>query len=56
MSWAILWKIILIFTLSAYSLLVLIVIIGGIGNIVDMLKDLRPPQTSETPADTTKLD
>jgi len=51
MSWAALWKIILIFTLSAYSLLVLIVIIGGIGNIVDMLKDLRAPQTTKNSAD-----
>jgi len=51
MSWATLWKTILIFTLGGYSLLVLIVIIGGIGNIIDMLKDLRPPQTTKNSAD-----
>jgi len=44
MSWALFWKIILIFCLSAYSLLVLIVIFGGIGNIIDMLKELGAPR------------
>jgi len=44
MSWALFWKIVLIFCLSAYSLLVVIVIFGGIGNIIDMLKDLSAPR------------
>jgi len=43
MNWGLLWKGILIFTLAGYSLLVIIVIIGGAGNIVDMLRDLRKP-------------
>jgi hypothetical protein len=43
MNWELLWKIVLIFTLAGYSLLVIIVIIGGAGNIVDMLRDLRKP-------------
>lgn len=47
MSWALFWKIVLIFCLSAYSLLVVIVIFGGIGNIIDMLKDLSAPRDQE---------
>jgi hypothetical protein len=43
MNWELLWKIVLIFTLAGYSLLVIIVIFGGVGNIVDMLRDLRKP-------------
>lgn len=43
MNWVQFWKFVLIFTISAYSLLVVIVIIGGIKNIVEMLKDLRAP-------------
>jgi hypothetical protein len=43
MTWAQFWKIVLIFCLSAYSILVLIVIFGGIRNIIDMLKDLSAP-------------
>jgi hypothetical protein len=43
MNWELLWKIVLIFTLVGYSLLVIVVIIGGVGNIVDMLRDLRKP-------------
>jgi hypothetical protein len=43
MNWELLWKGVLIFTLAGYSLLVIIVIIGGAGNIVDMLRDLRKP-------------
>jgi len=43
-----LWKFILIFTLSAYSLLVIIVTIGGIKNLVQMLNELRePPDQTE---------
>ena len=43
MNWEVLWKAVLIFTLSGYSLLVIIVIIGGASNIVDMLRDLTKP-------------
>ncbi len=43
MNWELLWKAVLIFTLSGYSLLVIIVIIGGASNIVDMLRDLTKP-------------
>ena len=43
MNWAMLWKAVLIFTLAGYSLLVIIVIFGGVGNIVDMLRDLTKP-------------
>lgn len=44
MIWAQLWKIVLIFCLSAYSLLVVVVLFGGIRNIIDMLKDLSAPR------------
>lgn len=48
MIWVLLWKIVLIFTLSAYSLLVIIVISGGIKNIADMLEELKsPPDQSQ---------
>ncbi|MFC1564958.1 hypothetical protein ACFL6G_08490 [candidate division KSB1 bacterium] len=40
MNWEILWKAVLIFTLSAYTILVVTVMIGGIKNLKDMLKDL----------------
>jgi len=43
MNWVLLWKIVLIFTLSGYSLLVIIVIFGGASNIRDMLRDLTNP-------------
>jgi hypothetical protein len=43
MNWELIWKIVLIFTLAAYSLLVIIVSIGGVGNIIEMLRDLREP-------------
>ena len=47
MSWAQFWKIVLIFCLSAYSLLVVVVFFGGIRNIIDMLKDLSAPRDQE---------
>lgn len=47
MSWALFWKIVLIFCLSAYSLLVVIVLFGGIKNIIDMLKELSGPRSQE---------
>ncbi len=40
MSWALLWKIFLIMTLSLYSILVVIVFIGGLGDVKKMLNDL----------------
>lgn len=43
MSWEILWKAVLILTLLAYSFLVVIVIFGGIRNVIDMLRELRMP-------------
>ncbi len=43
MNWTLLWKTVLIFTLCGYGLLVVIVIFGGVKNIVDMLKDLTNP-------------
>jgi hypothetical protein len=46
MSWVLLWKSLLILTLSAYSILVIVVFIGGLGNIRDMLKDLT--ESAET--------
>jgi hypothetical protein len=47
MSWELLWKIVLVFTLAGYALLVVIVIFGGAGNIVDMLRDLTKPPDQE---------
>lgn len=44
MTWMQLWKFILIFTLAAYSLLVIIVSIGGMKNLVQMLKELKEPR------------
>jgi len=42
MNWTILWQIVLIFTLIGYSLMATIVLIGGIYNIRDLLRDLSP--------------
>lgn len=49
MTWMQFWKFILILTLIAYSLLVIIVSIGGMKNLVQMLKELKEPpdQTEE---------
>ncbi len=47
MNWQQLWKFVLIFTLFAYSILVIIVIFGGLKNVVDMLKDLKKPVDSK---------
>lgn len=40
MSWMILWKYVLIITLSLYAMLVVIVGIGGFKDVVLMLKEL----------------
>lgn len=48
MTWMQFWKFILILTLIAYSLLVIIVSIGGMKNLVQMLKELKePPDPTE---------
>lgn len=48
MTWMQFWKFILILTLSSYSLLVIIVSIGGMKNLIQMLKELKEPlETSE---------
>lgn len=40
MIWELFWKIILISTICSYAVLVIVVVIGGVGNIADMLRDL----------------
>ena len=47
MSWELLWKVFLIATLSMYTLLVVIVSIGGIKNIKDMFKDLMSGESGD---------
>ncbi|MGD9346470.1 MAG: hypothetical protein PVH84_11435 [Candidatus Aminicenantes bacterium] len=47
MNWVLLWMFVLIFTLSAYSLLVVIVLFGGLRNIVEMLKELSAPREEQ---------
>lgn len=47
MNWILLWKVVLLFTLSGYSILAVIVFIGGIGNIIEMLKDLSAPREDQ---------
>lgn len=42
MNWAQFWKILLLFTLIGYSLLVIVVTIGGFRNLVEMLQELSP--------------
>lgn len=42
MNWVQLWKTVLLFTLIGYSLLVIVVSIGGFRNIVEMLRELSP--------------
>ena len=48
MSWELLWKILLIFTLGGYTILVIVVFFGGIKNISDMLKDLSTSTDQDT--------
>lgn len=47
MNWELLWKIFLLFTLTAYSMLVVIVFFGGIRNIKDMFRDLLQAEEQE---------
>lgn len=41
--WALIWKIVLVFTFAAYSIMFLIVSIGGIGDIKKFFEDLKSP-------------
>ena len=41
MNWVFLWKTVLIFTLAIYTILVIIVAIGGVKNIKEMFEDLK---------------
>jgi hypothetical protein len=47
MSWSILWQIFLILTLGLYSILVVVVLFGGIKDIKEMFKDLISGEESE---------
>ena len=47
MNWTFFWKLVLLFTLFAYALLVIVVFFGGIKNIVEMLKELSAPREEE---------
>ena len=47
MNWTFFWKLVLLFTLSAYSILVIIVFFGGIKNIAEMLKELSAPREEQ---------
>ena len=44
MSWELLWKMFLLFTLSCYSILVIVVFFGGLKDIKSMFKDLSESQ------------
>lgn len=41
--WALIWKIVLIFTFVAYTTMFLIVAFGGIGDIKKLFQDLKAP-------------
>ena len=41
MLWEILWKIVLLFTLFAFSILTVVVTIGGIKDIKSMIEDFK---------------
>jgi len=43
MSWLLLWKFALVFTLVVYTALVIIVFFGGVKNIFEMFEDLKTP-------------
>ena len=48
MTWVQLWKFVLLLTLFGYSLLVIIVSIGGMKNLFQMIKELKePPEQTE---------
>ena len=50
MDWKLLWKFLLILTLGGYSLLAVVVVIGGIKNMIDMFKDLSLPAEADASA------
>ncbi len=41
--WALLWKFVLIFTFVAYTIMFVIVTVGGVGDIKHLFKDLKSP-------------
>lgn len=41
MNWVFLWKAVLVFALAIYTILVIIVAIGGVKNIKEMFEDLK---------------
>jgi len=43
MNWSFFWQYVLLLTLGGYSLLVVIVVLGGIRDIISLFKDLRQP-------------
>jgi len=47
MSWSLLWKVFLILTLGFYSVLVIVVLLGGIKDVKSMFKDLTSGEESE---------
>jgi hypothetical protein len=47
MNLGLLWKGVLLLTLSSYSVLVVVVFFGGLKNIKSMLKDLKSGHTNE---------
>lgn len=47
MSWVLVWKVVVVLTLAGFSLLAIMVLVGGVGNIAEMLKELgRPPRST----------
>ena len=45
--WILIWKSVLIFTFVAYSIMFLVVAIGGIGDIKKLFEDLKTPSEEE---------
>lgn len=46
MSWVLVWKVVVVLTLAVFSLLAIMVLVGGVGNIAEMLKQLGRPRRS----------
>ncbi|MGQ9559696.1 MAG: hypothetical protein ACUVTG_02730 [Candidatus Oleimicrobiaceae bacterium] len=46
MSWVLVWKVVVVLTLAGFSLLAIMVLVGGVGNIAEMLKELGRPRRS----------
>ena len=49
MSWVTLWKYILIIGVSLYSILLVVVAIGGFKDVLSMLKELSEPEEGNVP-------